>query len=277
MVRRTQHYKGRDYSGKGGVTNNGHNSFLRRGNYPETKQMQLWPKDYAEALRYYDRVNWIVRNPTPLTPRCPSLGFVNTQYGFPQAWSLPASEVSPLAPFAGAVEGVSDASTYAAVITAFNAKSRAPNERAMLWELFAMVCEQTGVPLSQPVLTAGASRDFAEFQRVLQLAAEFAKDAAEELRHDTFTAHLLDEDACGAVLAMLRRVAPDPVAEAVEGTAAQGGKRKRDALIPAVPALATTVAAVPTAVAAVAAVAAVPTAGAAVDAWSASSSPLSPP
>ena len=86
-----------------------------------------------------------------------------------------ALDCKPLGPFAGSVKVPHSAvsgppRTFAAAIERFNAEQRDPSECVFLWKLLEAACEQTGAPLSKPVLAgrADATASYQEFQATLK-------------------------------------------------------------------------------------------------------------
>ena len=67
--------------------------------------------------------------------------------------------------------------TFASAIERFNAAPRHPSECVYIWKLLEVVCEQTGAPLSQPVLAerADAKASFEAFQESLKARRGAAK------------------------------------------------------------------------------------------------------
>ena len=136
------------------------------------------------------------------------MGFVNTQHKLPQMFQLPREDCKPLGDFTGSVKLPPTAVTgpprmFAAVIERFNAAPRDPSECVYLWKLLEAACEQTGAPLSKPVLAerADAKGSHQAFQETLKAR----RGAAAKARGGpALEALLADEAACGQLLLRLQ-------------------------------------------------------------------------
>jgi hypothetical protein len=132
--------------------------------------------------RWYNRNDWISRSADTEHGRYPSMGFVNTQHKLPQMFQLPRADCKPLGAFTGSVKlpcslVPGPGRTFASAIERFNAAPRHPSECVYIWKLLEVVCEQTGAPLSQPVLAerADAKASFEAFQESLKARRGAAK------------------------------------------------------------------------------------------------------
>ena len=161
--------------------------------------------------RWYNRNDWISRSADTEHGRYPSMGFVNTQHKLPQMFQLPREDCKPLGDFAGSVKLPHSAvsgppRTYAGVIERFNAAPRDPSECVYLWKLLEAVCEQTGAPLSKPVLAerADAKDSYQAFQVEILKARRGAAASARARGGPALEALLADDAACGQLLQRLQ-------------------------------------------------------------------------
>ena len=166
------------------------------------------PLSHTRApARWYNRNNWIMRSADTTHGRYPSMGFVNTQYRLPQMFQLPPEDCKPLEPFTGSMKLPNStvpgpALTFAPAIDRFNAAPRHPSECVYIWKLLEAACEQTGAPLSKPVLAerADAKASFKAFQHSLKARRDAAKAGA----GPALAALLADEAACEQLLRALQ-------------------------------------------------------------------------
>ena len=231
----------------GVIESHGYNSFKQsvpcvgeKSNYPITERMasNLYPGEYADSDRYFDRRNWISRAPS-MVARYPHEYFLNGQDKLPHAFPRPSQDIRALGP-SGAVftSRPRGELKFGGVIDEFEADHTDVSKHARLWDLVERCCAHLGVPVHQlPVPDAGAlqlrkaKRDnFANAEKAAKAAAKKATTAARAAAEAATQRVATAATAAPVAAAAPAAAAPAAAAQAAAGTEAAAATEEATAM-----------------------------------------------